>query len=120
MPDNWRWVRSTTIAQYVLPRLLGNFTREHPRVHPTMISGNTEHIVEAVEAQRIALGLIEGPARSRAVKTEPFLVDELLLIAPAAHEWAELESIPSFRDCRCSLADARTRVGHAPSGRNGA
>src|ERR1035437_4758895 len=24
---------STTIAQYILPRLLGSFTREHPRVH---------------------------------------------------------------------------------------
>jgi DNA-binding transcriptional LysR family regulator len=84
---------STTIAQYILPRLLGSFTREHPRVHPTMISGNTEQIVEAVESLRIALGLIEGPARSRAIKSEPFLEDELLLIVPAAHEWAELESI---------------------------
>jgi DNA-binding transcriptional LysR family regulator len=86
---------SSTIAQYVLPRLLGEFTREHPRVHPIMISGNTEQIVEAVEEQKIDLGLIEGPARSRDVKTEPFLEDELVLIVSAAHEWAELKSIPS-------------------------
>jgi DNA-binding transcriptional LysR family regulator len=84
---------STTIAQYVLPRLLGEFRREHPRVHPTLISGNTEHIVEAVEQQRIALGFIEGPARSREVKTEPFLEDELVLIASTAHEFAECNSI---------------------------
>jgi DNA-binding transcriptional LysR family regulator len=38
--------------------------------------------------------LIEGPARSRDVKTEPFLEDELVLIVSAAHEWAELKSIP--------------------------
>jgi DNA-binding transcriptional LysR family regulator len=85
---------STTIAQYVLPRLLGEFSRDYPRVHPTMISGNTEQIVEALEEQNIALGLIEGPARSRDVKTEPFLEDELVLIVSAAHEWAELKSIP--------------------------
>jgi DNA-binding transcriptional LysR family regulator len=84
---------STTIAQYVLPRLLGEFCREHPQVHPTLISGNTEHIVAAVEQQKIALGLIEGPARSRHVKTEPFLEDELVLIASTAHEWAERPSI---------------------------
>ena len=84
---------STTIAQYVLPRLLGEFCREHPRVHSTLISGNTEHIVEAVEKQRIALGFIEGPARSREVKTEPFLEDELVLIASTAHEFAECNSI---------------------------
>ena len=33
--------------------------------------------------------LHRGPAHSRDVKTEPFLVDELVLIVPAAHEWAE-------------------------------
>lgn len=83
---------STTIAQYVLPRLLGEFRREHPRVNPTMISGNTEHIVELVEKQKVALGFIEGPARSREVKTVPFLEDELVLIASTAHEWAERAS----------------------------
>ena len=84
---------STTIAQYVLPRLLGEFCREHPGVHPTLISGNTEHIVEAVEKQKIALGFIEGPARSRDVKTKPFLQDELVLIVSYAHEWAERTSV---------------------------
>jgi DNA-binding transcriptional LysR family regulator len=84
---------STTIAQYVLPRLLGEFRREHPRVNPTLISGNTERIVEAVEKQKIALGFIEGPARSREVKTQPFLEDELVLIASTAHEWTERASV---------------------------
>jgi DNA-binding transcriptional LysR family regulator len=85
---------STTIAQYVLPRLLGEFRRENPRVHPTLISGNTEHIVEALGKQKISLGFIEGPARNREVKTEPFLEDELVLIVSTAHEWAELNSVP--------------------------
>jgi DNA-binding transcriptional LysR family regulator len=84
---------STTIAQYVLPSLLSDFLREHSRVHLTLISGNTEHIVNAVAHQHIALGFIEGPARSREVKTEPFLVDELVLVVPAAHDWAERSSI---------------------------
>jgi DNA-binding transcriptional LysR family regulator len=80
---------STTIAQYVLPRLLGAFRREHPRVQLTLIGGNTERIVEAVASQKIALGFIEGPAHDRTVKTEPFLQDELVLIVSTAHEWAE-------------------------------
>ena len=80
---------STTIAQYVLPRLLAGFCRERARVRPSLISGNTEEIVRAVTEQKIALGFIEGPARSREVKTEAFLVDEIVLIVPAAHEWAE-------------------------------
>src|ERR1700728_2644590 len=30
---------ATTIAQYVLPRLLGEFCSDHPRVYPTLMSG---------------------------------------------------------------------------------
>jgi DNA-binding transcriptional LysR family regulator len=94
---------STTIAQYVLPHLLGEFCRRHPRVRPTLISGNTEHIVEAVEKQKIALGFIEGPARSRDVKTAPFLQDELVLIVSTAHEWAERASASCSDLCAASL-----------------
>lgn len=84
---------STTIAQYVLPRLLADFCKAHPRVRPSLISGNTEQIVSALEQQQIALAFIEGPARSRDVKTEPFVQDELMLVVAAAHEWAERGSI---------------------------
>ena len=84
---------STTIAQYVLPRLLGAFRREYPSVFPTLIGGNTERIVEALTRRKIVLGLIEGPARDRNVRTQPFLEDELVLIAPAAHEFAERKTI---------------------------
>ena len=84
---------STTIAQYLMPHLVGEFREKHPRVNPTLMSGNTECIVNAVKEQRISLGFIEGPPRTRDVRTEPFLRDELLLIVPAAHEWAEQASI---------------------------
>jgi LysR family transcriptional regulator, transcriptional activator of the cysJI operon len=84
---------STTIAQYVLPRLLGEFLSEHPRVQPSLVSGNTERIVDAVVHREIALGFIEGPSRSKDVREEAFLADEIVLIVPAAHEWAERERI---------------------------
>lgn len=84
---------STTIAQYVLPRLLGEFLKGHPRVQPSLISGNTERIVEAVVAREIALGFIEGPSRSKDVKEKAFLADEIVLVVPAAHEWAERQRL---------------------------
>ncbi|HUV69039.1 MAG TPA: LysR family transcriptional regulator [Terracidiphilus sp.] len=94
---------STTIAQYVLPRLLGKFHNEYPRVQSTLISGNTEQIVEAIENRKIELGFIEGPARSRGVKTKPFLRDELVLLASTAHEWAERASIPPSDLCAAPM-----------------
>src|SRR5712692_3322433 len=86
---------STTIAWYVLPRMLGEFQREHPQVRLAVESGNTEEIVSALGDRRISLGLIEGPARRRDVHAEPFLDDELVLIVPTSHEWAEVGAIES-------------------------
>lgn len=94
---------STTIAQYVLPRLLSDFCRQHPRVHPTLISGNTEKIVDAIEKQKIALGFIEGPAQNRHVRTEPFLKDELVAIAAADSQWAARGSVPCKELCAAPL-----------------
>ena len=73
---------STTIAWYVLPRLLGAFLGEHPRVQFYLHSGNTAKIVQQLLDGKVALGLIEGPARVRGVRTEPFMKDELVLITP--------------------------------------
>ena len=86
---------STTISQYVLPRMLKEFRRLHPKVGLSVQNGNTEQIVEALIDQEVSLGLIEGPARRRDVRTEPFLDDELVLIVPASHEWADFPSLSS-------------------------
>ena len=74
---------STTIAQYVLPRLIGAFLNEHPRVHLSLQSGNTEQVVHALLNGKVSIGLIEGPARRRGIHTQPFMRDELIPIAPA-------------------------------------
>lgn len=73
---------STTIAQYVLPRLIGAFLSEHPRVQLSLHSGNTEEVVKLLVDGKVSIGLIEGPARERGVYVEPFMRDELVLIAP--------------------------------------
>ena len=77
---------STTIAQYVLPRLLGAFLDEHPRVQFSLHSGNTGEIVRLLLADQVSIGLIEGPARDRGIHSELFMQDELVLIVPPAHE----------------------------------
>jgi DNA-binding transcriptional LysR family regulator len=77
---------STTIAQYVLPRLLGAFLDEHPRVQFSLHSGNTAEIVHLLLDDQVSVGLIEGPARERGVHTEPFMDDELVLITPPYFE----------------------------------
>lgn len=88
-----RIAASLTIAQYILPHLLGEFQRHHPQVQPCITTCNTEEVLESLVARRVSLGLIEGPTLRRDVRTEVFLDDEIVLIVPAGHEWSERNSV---------------------------
>jgi DNA-binding transcriptional LysR family regulator len=81
---------STTIAQYLLPRLLGEFVQLHPRVDLSVVSANTAQIVARLLAGESDLGLIEGPAGSNDVKVDKFVDDEIAVIVPAGHPFAAL------------------------------
>jgi len=84
---------STTIAQYVLPPLLADFSRAFPAIRLQVFSENTEHVAEGVATGRFGLGLIEGPPKRRDLRVQPWFDDELLLVVPAGHEWAGLGMI---------------------------
>jgi DNA-binding transcriptional LysR family regulator len=86
-----RVAASTTIAQYVLPRLLAEFTLQHPGVQLELESANTQRVVEAVVKGEAPIGLIEGPAHRQELAVERWLEDELVLVVPAGHEWANEE-----------------------------
>jgi len=87
---------STTIAQYVLPRLLGAFQTEFPKIQFSLHSANTSEIVRRLLDGKLALGLIEGPARERGVRCEPFMEDELVLIVPPSFDSERLTPAQFF------------------------
>lgn len=71
---------STTIAQYVLPPLLGNFISKFPQVSLSLINGNTRDIEIALQEHHIDLGLVEGVFRLPNLKYTNFLEDELVAV----------------------------------------
>lgn len=89
-----RIAASTTIAQYILPPLLGAFLRLHPAVHVELDSSNTESVADAIATGRASLGLVEGPPHAGQLRSEIWLEDELVLLVPPSHEWAGQRSIP--------------------------
>jgi LysR family transcriptional regulator, transcriptional activator of the cysJI operon len=79
---------STTVAQYLLPRILGSFLKENPRIQLSVRSGNTEEVSAWVLGGDAEMGLIEGPPAHKELAVERFLDDRLLLIVPRGHAWA--------------------------------
>ena len=85
---------SLTVAQYILPRMLGAFRDLHPRVDLAVTSGNTENILAALSRGDIDVGLIEGPASSREVFRRRILEDRLVLIVGRKYPWPPKTPVP--------------------------
>lgn len=85
---------SLTVAQYILPRMLGAFLERHPRVQMAVTSGNTEKILAALAEGHLDLGIIEGPASSREVFRQRLLEDRLVLIVGRRYAWPSKVPVP--------------------------
>lgn len=84
---------STTIAQYVLPRMLARFTSRFPEVKVSLISGNSGQVEEALVRHDADLGLVESATRRSGFHYEPFMPDELVLVASSRGRYGRCERI---------------------------
>jgi DNA-binding transcriptional LysR family regulator len=81
---------STTIGNYLLPGILAEFQKTLARpaqgaLQVQVVIANTAAITAQVAAFELDLGLIEGPCHEPELTVQPWLEDELLLVA-AAHD----------------------------------
>lgn len=79
---------STTIAEYMLPALLGDFKDSYPDVTIHLKVSNTEGIVSMVEHNTIDLGVVESQVGNRNLVVEPCRDDHLVVIVPPNHALA--------------------------------
>jgi DNA-binding transcriptional LysR family regulator len=84
---------SYTLAVYLLPKLLSILLRSWPKLRLHIHAGSTSEVLQSITAHRISLGMIEAPAFRPDLKIELFGQDELSLIVPARHPWAERQTI---------------------------
>ena len=85
---------STTIAEYMLPVLLGDFKAENPDVTVRLKVANTDGIVSQVENNAIDLGVVEAPVTNKNLVVEECSTDQLVVIVPPGHELANENVVP--------------------------
>lgn len=85
---------STTIAEYMLPVLLGDFKAEHPDVTVRLKVANTDGIVSQVENNEIDLGVVEAPVTNKNLVVEECSTDQLVVIVPPGHALANESVVP--------------------------
>lgn len=86
---------STTIGEYILPYVLGEFKHEFPDVNVTIQILNTKDVVQSVTGRTFDIGIVEGligdvPSPLTATR---FLEDELVVAVPADHPLAGKETV---------------------------
>jgi len=84
---------STTIAEYMLPALLGDFKKKYPDVNVQLKVSNSDGIVHMVENNVIDLGVVESPVMNKNLVVDVCRIDQLVAVVSPQHPLAENESV---------------------------
>lgn len=77
---------STTPGVYLLPRIIGRFKERYPEVEVFLEIANTRQVAEKVLRNEIDVGFVGGLLEAgMGIRVEPYLMDELVLVAPPHH-----------------------------------
>lgn len=89
-----RLAASTTPAEFLLPRLIADFTADHPKVRAIVFTADSQRVVTEVAEGRRDLGLVGARINTRGLRFEPIAEDEVVLAVPAHHPLARYEEVP--------------------------
>ena len=71
---------STTVALYILPKVLSAFNQLYPLMSISSLNRNSELVLEALLNEDINIGIIEGRAKLTNVDYQPFLSDKVVAV----------------------------------------
>jgi DNA-binding transcriptional LysR family regulator len=83
---------STTIADFLLPQVLGEFKSRFPAVVPRLFVANSEAVQDRILERSLDLGFIEGDSHLPSLTTEVCCDDELQVVCAPSHPLAKLKS----------------------------
>lgn len=90
---------STTLGEYVLPRIISNFGKRYPEAEIYLRVANTREILNQLNVNAFNLALFEGKFDNPLFVSEKVFEDELVLIVSTQHPLADKEQI-NFNELR--------------------
>lgn len=74
---------STTLANYIIPKIIANFRLQYPKINFEIKSGNSEEIENLILNQQLDFGITEGNNTNRKLQFKKFIKDEIVLVTNA-------------------------------------
>jgi len=84
---------STTIAEYLLPQVLGEFKSRYPGVVPRLFVANSEAVQARIAERTLDLGFIEGESHLPSLVTDTCSEDELQVVCAPSHPLAKASTV---------------------------
>lgn len=84
-----------TMAPYLLPTLVRELRRRHPRAEPVLTEDRTDDLVHRLALGQLDLGLLASPVPGEGLDVVEVAVDEFHLAMPRGHPLAGEGSLPS-------------------------
>ena len=125
---------STTVALYVIPKILSAFHQRYPEIRLQLVNRNSENILKALLDHEIDFGIMEGKNKITSARYQFFLTDEVVPVCSAKSELArrkkiaveELKDLPvalrergsgtltavaeGLEKCRFNISDINNRI----------
>jgi DNA-binding transcriptional LysR family regulator len=76
---------STIPGEYLLPRLIGDFRKEHPSFIISLKIADTKEVVQYVLQDHVEFGIIGAKLNHPSLHYEKYEEDEIIVVAPADH-----------------------------------
>ena len=84
---------SSTVGNNLMPRILGDFSREFPKIRTELTIDNTRNIVNRLVAMDIDMAVVEGTCLHPDIDVHTWRDDELVIVAHPDHPLAGRESV---------------------------
>jgi len=76
---------STIPGEYLLPKLMGDFKKEHPHFVISLKIADTKEIVQYVLQDNVEFGIIGAKLNHPSLHYEKYEIDEIIVVAPPDH-----------------------------------
>ena len=80
LPETIYFGVSTTVATYIIPKILAKFRTLYPQVHFEITSGNSEEIEGLILNEHLNFGISEGKNTNKQLHFKKFIKDEIVLV----------------------------------------
>lgn len=84
---------SSTIAQYVIPRVMASFHKRYSHIQLHLMNGNSSEMEQLLLDNRVDLALVENLSSQGGIRYRDFLHDELIVVTGKNSLYAERATI---------------------------